>query len=32
MASTKEYLSYVLDQLSGLSEITYRPIMTTVFL
>ena len=27
MASTKEYLSYVLDQLSGLSEITYRPMM-----
>ena len=27
VASKKEYLDYVLDQLSGLSEITYRPMM-----
>ena len=25
MASTKEYLDFVLDQLSGLDEITFRP-------
>ena len=27
MASTKEYLDYVLDQLSGLGDITFRPMM-----
>ena len=27
MASTKEYLDYVLDQLSELSDISYRPMM-----
>ena len=27
MASSKEYLSFVLDQLSGLNEITYRAMM-----
>ena len=27
MASSKEYLNYVLDQLSGLNEITYRAMM-----
>lgn len=27
MASSKEYLNFVLDQLSGLDEITYRPMM-----
>ena len=27
MASTKEYLDFVLDQLSGLDEITFRPMM-----
>ncbi len=27
MASTKEYLDFVLDQLSNLDEITYRPMM-----
>ncbi len=27
MASSKEYLNYVLEQLSGLEEITYRPMM-----
>ena len=27
MASNKEYLSFVLDQLSGLNEITYRAMM-----
>ncbi len=27
MASTKEYLNFILDQLSGLEEITYRLMM-----
>lgn len=27
MASSKEYLNYILEQLSGLSEITYRAMM-----
>lgn len=27
MASSKDYLFFVLDQLSGLSEITYKPMM-----
>lgn len=27
MASTKEYLDYVLDQLSGLGDITFHPMM-----
>ena len=27
MASSKEYLNYILEQLSGLEEITYRPMM-----
>jgi TfoX/Sxy family transcriptional regulator of competence genes len=27
MASTKEYLEFVLDQLSGLDDITYRAMM-----
>lgn len=27
MASTKEYLDYILDQLSGLEQITYRAMM-----
>ena len=27
MASRKEYLDFVLEQLSGLEEITYRPMM-----
>jgi hypothetical protein len=27
MASTKEYLEYILDQLSELEEITYRAMM-----
>ena len=27
MASSKEYLSFVLDQLAGLNEITYRAMM-----
>lgn len=27
MASTKEYLDFVLEQLSGLDTITYRPMM-----
>jgi TfoX/Sxy family transcriptional regulator of competence genes len=27
MASTKEYLDFVLEQLSGLDEITFRPMM-----
>ena len=27
MASTKEYLQYVLDQLENSDEITYRPMM-----
>ena len=27
MASSKEYLYFVLDQLSGLNEITYRAMM-----
>ena len=27
MASGKEYLAYVLEQLSGLEDITYRPMM-----
>lgn len=27
MATTKEYFDFVLDQLSGLSEITYRKMM-----
>lgn len=27
MASTKEYLDFVLEQLSGLEEIRYRPMM-----
>lgn len=27
MASSKEYLNFVLEQLSQLSEITYRPMM-----
>ncbi len=27
MASTREYLDYVLDQLSGLPEVTYRGMM-----
>lgn len=27
MASSKEYLSFILDQLSELSEVTYRPMM-----
>ena len=27
MASTKEYLDFILDQLSGLDEITYRTMM-----
>ena len=28
MASKKEYLDFVLEQLSGLDEITYRPMMS----
>ena len=27
MASSKEYLEYILGQLSGLEDITYRPMM-----
>lgn len=27
MASSKEYLDYILEQLSELEEITYRPMM-----
>ena len=27
MASTKAYLDFILDQLSGLDEITYRAMM-----
>ena len=27
MASSKEYLNYILEQLSGLDEITYRQMM-----
>lgn len=27
MASSKDYLEYILDQLSGLDDITYRPMM-----
>lgn len=27
MASSKEYLQFVLEQLSGLEDITYRPMM-----
>ena len=27
MSSSKEYLEYVLEQLSGLEDITYRPMM-----
>lgn len=27
MASSKDYLEYILDQLSGLDEISYRPMM-----
>ena len=27
MASTKEYLDFILEQLSGLEEITYRAMM-----
>ena len=27
MASSEEYLEYVLEQLSGLEDITYRPMM-----
>lgn len=27
MASSKEYLNFILEQLSGLDEITYRPMM-----
>ncbi len=27
MASSKEYLQFILDQLSNLDEITYRPMM-----
>lgn len=27
MASTKEYLDFILDQLSGLDEVSYRPMM-----
>ncbi len=27
MASNKEYLEFILEQLSGLEEITYRPMM-----
>lgn len=27
MASSKEYLNFVLEQLSGLEEITYRAMM-----
>ncbi len=27
MASTKDYLDFVLEQLSGLEEISYRPMM-----
>ena len=27
MASSKEYLHYILEQLSGLEEITYRAMM-----
>ena len=27
MASTKEYLTFILDQLSGLEEIAYKPMM-----
>lgn len=27
MASSKEYLNFILEQLSGLDEITYKPMM-----
>lgn len=27
MASSKEYLNFILEQLSGLEEITYKPMM-----
>lgn len=27
MASSKDYLDYILDQLSGLNDISYRPMM-----
>ncbi len=27
MASSKDYLEYILDSLSGLDEVTYRPMM-----
>ena len=27
MASTKEYLDFIMDQLSGLDGVTYRPMM-----
>lgn len=30
MASTKEYLDYILDQLSDLEEITYRTMMGNI--
>ncbi len=28
MASTKEYLDFILEQLSGLDEITYKAMMS----
>lgn len=27
MASTKEYLDYIMEQLSGLADVSYRPMM-----
>lgn len=31
MASSQEYLDYVLEQLNGLEEITYRKMMVSTF-
>ena len=31
MASSKEYLQFILEQLSGLEEITYRAMMGSIF-
>ena len=31
MASTKEYLDFIMGQLSNLEEITYRAIMKNIF-
>lgn len=31
MASSREYLEYILEQLSGLDEITYRSMMGGIY-